>query len=195
MDWLWDFFDRIRMDIIFSFLMNLHPFDWTVLFVLLWGMAYGSRKGFSEMFGKVVEVVLVTFIVVTFYPQLAETISVHIPGIPLSASEPMAFLFLAVFSWVSIAWILNALGKVFHVEVSGILKPLGGMVFGLVHCVILVSFAIHFFLIFSIASFDKMINSGKTLSGPIIVKVLPTLYQITTSPLQKQQPVKVFKAG
>ena len=60
MEWFGQWIDHLQKAFASSALQSFSPFDWTLLILVLWGMIQGSRKGFSEMFGKLLGIFLQT---------------------------------------------------------------------------------------------------------------------------------------
>lgn len=188
MDWLWNLMDQLRLDILLSYLMRLHAFDWCVLFAVLWGMSYGSRKGCSDMFGRIVGILLISCSVLAFYGSLSAYLSDHLFSIPLAVTDPISFILLTVFFWIFITWLINVAGKIFHIEITGILRPLGGILLGLVYTLVLASLVVNFLMFFPGFSLKAQIDSGKTYTGSSIAQILPQIHTVVSSPFQRSKP-------
>ena len=179
MDWLWQFLEHLQTTAIFSVLHDLSVFDWLVVFVLLWGMGYGSHKGFSDMFAKVLEIFIVSMLVMSFYHYGAAFVVLRIPAIPIEVADPIVFFVMSIFIGLSVTWCVGAIGKVFRLEVSGVLKPLGGMCCGVIYFVFILSFLAQFLLFLPIESLKDTFQSGRgSRTGRIVAKFVPRVHEI-----------------
>lgn len=177
MDFIWNLIDQIQKNAFFMALQRLAVIDWVVIFVLLWGALQGSRKGVTIMLGKTVELLLVIILVLGFYPGIAVSLTQLISGLPQSVADPMAFIILCAFFWVSIAWCFNLLGKLMRFEISGSLKPLGGLLLGGLYFFLLLSFISQFLLFFSVDAVQKSYRKGGSYSGPALVRTARDIQQ------------------
>ena len=186
MEWLWKLIDHLQKSIALSALQSFKPFDWVVLVLILWGLLQGSRKGFSDMFGKLLGIFLVSMATLGLYEKGAVLLSSHLPMISLKIAESFVFLILAVFLWLSVSWCVNAFGKIFKVEAQGILKSLGGMVFGGMRMLLLLSFFAQLLLFMLPITFvQDTFKAGHTYTGYAISRVAPDLYQLIVGSFRK----------
>jgi uncharacterized membrane protein required for colicin V production len=198
MEWFWRMIDHLQKNAAITALQNLSPVDWFVLAVIFWGMLQGSRKGFSEMFGKLLGMFLVSMLTLGFYPGGALYVNANLPVLSLKVAEPFVFFLLSVFLWVSVSWGINIFGKFLKVEAQGVLKTLGGMVLGVLRMVLLLSFFAQFLLLIPIASLQQIFKPGNTRTGYTISRVAPDLHRLITSPFHKtafKKPVESYKVG
>ncbi|MBI4710976.1 MAG: CvpA family protein, partial [Candidatus Omnitrophica bacterium] len=127
MEWFWRFIDHLQQSAAGSALQRFSVIDWIFLCAIVWGMIQGSRKGFSEMFWKLLGLFLVSMLTLSFYEAGAVNIVEQIPSFPIKAAETFSFFLLAIFLWLSVSWSINLFGKFFKVEAQGFLKTLGGV--------------------------------------------------------------------
>ncbi|HOW59877.1 MAG TPA: CvpA family protein [Candidatus Omnitrophota bacterium] len=186
MEWVWQLLDNIQKSHVFEKLQSLAPFDWCMLFALLFGISYGSRQGVSNMFSHVLSLLLTGLVAMSFYEKGAAVLNDRAYFIPLEAAKPIIFFLTSVFVWVSSAWLFSLVGKFARIEISGILKPIGGMFLGAFHFILLMSLIVQFFLFFPAESIQKIFKSGQTYSGYAISRVLPDLYRMIVMP--KEEP-------
>ena len=197
MEWFWQILDRVHQSAAFAALKSFQPIDWIFLFVVLWGLGQGSRKGFSEMFGKFFGIFLVSMLTLSFYGKVAVFLSSNMPLLSLTAATPFAFFLLTVFLWLSVSWCINISGKIFKVEAQGMLKTLGGMVLGGLRMMLLMSFLAQFFLFIPIGAIQKTFQQGHTYTGYAIAKLVPDLHEWVVGPFLKpghKKPV-TYKTG
>ncbi len=189
MEWFWQFVESLHKSAVVVALQGFQPVDWIVLFVMLWGLAIGSRKGFSEMFGKVLGIFLVSMLVVSFYGQFADVITLH-TLIPKAIANGFAFFLLTIFCWLSVSWCLNAFGKILKVEAQGLLKTLGGMVLGGLRMLLLMSFIVQFLLFLPIDALQKAFKQGRTYTGHALARLVPDLQEVVVGPFYKPDAKK-----
>lgn len=180
MEWLWQLLDELQKNPIFLKLQDFAPFDWMIMLFLLFGLAYGSRQGVRNMFGKVLAISLTGLFVMAFYDDGAAFIHSNISSISITIAEPIAFLLLSIFSFLSFSWLVNILGKIVSIEITGALKPLGGICLGCFYFVLLLSLVSQFFLFFPSESIQTLFKSGQNYSGYTISQVLPKIYTFIT---------------
>src|SRR5512140_2904728 len=121
MEWFWALVERFQKGMAGSALQYFSVTDWIFLCVILWGLIQGGRKGFTDMFGKLLEIFLVSMLTLSFYEKGAVN---FLSLLPLKIARPIAFFLLAVLFWVSVSWCINIFGRVFKVEAQGFLKTL-----------------------------------------------------------------------
>jgi len=183
MEWLWEIIDRLQKSDVFSALQSLQPIDWVFIFVLLGGLAQGSRKGFSDMFGKLLGLFLVSMLVLSFYEYFATFMSARMPSLSLAAAKPFAFFLLTIFLWLSVSWCINVVGKIFKVEAQGLLKTLGGMVLGGMRMMLMLSFAAQFLLFLPMDVVQRTFEKGHNYTGYVIARFVPELHERIIIPL------------
>lgn len=188
MEWFWGLVDHFQKSIASTALRNFATVDWIILVLLLVGMIHGGRKGCSDMIGKLLQMCLVSLVTLAFYQVDAVT---FLWFFPLSVAEPVAFLILAAFLWLSAAWSFNFLGKIFKIEVHGFLKAAGGMVLGILRMALLMSLVVHFLLFFPIKGFQRAFKPGHSFLGYTISRVAPDLRELVTSPFHKPVSRKI----
>jgi uncharacterized membrane protein required for colicin V production len=182
MEWFWNLVDRIQKSVAGTALQSFATSDWVFLFLILIGLAWGARKGFSDMFGKLLGIFLVSMLTLSFYPKVAKDFFSFFPA---RFAEATAFFILAVFLWISIAWCLNVSGKFLKIEAQGFLKTLGGTVFGVLRMLLLISFVAQFLLFLPFEFVQKAFQPGRTYSGYSISRVVPDLHALVLTPFRK----------
>lgn len=185
MEWFWQLIEGCYKSAAFTKLESVQPFDWIVVFLVLWGLAQGSRKGFSEMFGKLLGIFLISMAVLSSYKPLAIFLNSNLPVLSLPAAAIFSFFLLSIFFWFFISWTVNACGKLFKVEAYGIFKTLGGMILGGLQMLLLLSFVVQFLLTLPIKAIHETFQEGQTYSGHTIVHLVPDLQKLTVDPLLK----------
>ncbi len=198
MEWFWQLVERFQKGVASSALQSFSPIDWILLLAIFWGLVQGSRKGFSDMFGKLLGIFLVSMLTLSFYPIGATYLNANLPGLSMKVAEPFAFFLLAIFLWLSISWCINLFGKLFRVEAQGLLKTLGGMTFGILRMLLLLSFLAQFLLFLPIESVQQIFKQGRTYTGYTISRLAPDLREFIVSPFHKpaiKKSVAPYKVG
>ncbi len=179
MEWFWNLVDRFQKTVVGSMLQSFSVIDWILLCLILWGLVRGGRKGFSDMFGKLLGIFLVSMLTLSFCEAAAAN---FLSFLPIKVARPMAFLLLAVFFWVSVSWCINIFGKFFKIEAQGFLKTVGGMIFGVLRMILLLSFLAQFLLFLPIDAVQKSFKRGRTLTGYTISRLVPDLHELVVIP-------------
>lgn len=198
MEWFWQMLEHFQKNVAFSALKNFSPVDWIFLMGVFWGMVQGSRKGFADMFGKLLGIFLVSMLTLSFYPRAAAYLDANLPVLSMEVAEPVAFFLLTIFLWISISWCVNIFGKFIKVEAQGILRTLGGMVFGVLRMVLLLSFFVQLLLILPNESIRQIFKPGHTYTGYSLSRAVPDLHRIVVIPFRKpvlKKPVESYKVG
>jgi uncharacterized membrane protein required for colicin V production len=198
MEWLWQLMDRFQKSAAVTALQNAAPIDWILLIAIFWGLVQGSRKGFSEMFGKLLGIFLVSMLTVSFYQAGAAYMNEGLPVLSLKAAEPFVFFLMSIFLWISVSWGINVFGKFFTIKAQGLLETLGGMIFGALRMVLLLSFIAQFLLLLPIESVQQTFKQGRTYAGYTVSRFVPDLHKLVVSPFRKptlKKPVQVYKVG
>ena len=108
MEWFWKIVDHLQKSVASSALQSFSPIDWVLLIAIFWGLVQGSRKGFSDMFGKLLGIFLVSMVTLNFYPTGAVYLNSYLPVLPVKVAEPFVFFLLSVFLWLSPMWAVAA---------------------------------------------------------------------------------------
>ena len=198
MEWLWQMIDHVQKSAAVSALQNASPSDWIILGAIFWGLVQGSRKGFSDMFGKLVGIFLVSMLTMSFYPGGAAYMNASLPVLSVKVAEPFVFFLLSVFLWVAVSWGINIFGKFFRVKAQGLLETLGGMVLGILRMVLLLSFVAQFLLLLPVESVQQVFKQGRTYAGYTVSRFVPDLHKLVVRPFRKptfKRPVEVYKVG
>ena len=198
MEWFWNWIDHLKKSNIGSTIHNFSPVDWVLLIAIFWGLVQGSRKGFSDMFGKLLGIFLVSMLTLSFYSSGAAYLTANLPMISKNVAAPVSFFLLAVFLWLAVSWCINAFGKVFKVEAQGLLKTLGGMVFGVLRMMLLLSFLAQFLLFLPIEPVQQIFKQGSTYTGYTISRFAPDLHKLIVSPFRKpalKKSIESYKVG
>ena len=185
MEWFWQLIDHFQKSVAGSALQSFSPIDWFCLFAIFWGLVQGSRKGFSDMFGKLLGIFLVSMLTLSFYGFGAEKLVAQFPVLPIKVAQPFSFFLLALFLWLSVSWCINIFGKFLRVEAQGILKTLGGMAFGVLRMMLLLSFLAQFLLFLPIEPVQQVFQQGRTYTGYTISRFAPDLHKFVVSPFRK----------
>jgi uncharacterized membrane protein required for colicin V production len=191
MEWFWAMVDHLQKSVAGTAVGSFAPIDWVVFLMILWSLVQGGRKGFSDMFGKLLGIFLVSMLTLNFYKAGAEHLVAQISVLSMSFAEPVAFYLIAILLWISVSWCINAFGKFFKVEAQGLLKTLGGMVFGVLRMMLLLSFLAQLILFLPIEPVQQMFKQGRTYTGYTISRLVPDLYKLMVMPFRKSVPQKV----
>lgn len=183
MEWFWALVERFQKGVAGSALHSFAMTDWIFLCLILGGLVWGGRKGFSDTFGKLLGVSLVSMLTLSFYQAGAAN---FLSFLPTSAAQAASFFILAVFLWVSVSWCINILGKLFKVEAQGFLKTVGGGLFGVLYMTLLLSFIAQFLLFLPIDFVQKTFKPGRTFTGYTISRCVPDLHALVVSPFYKK---------
>jgi uncharacterized membrane protein required for colicin V production len=195
MEWFWRLIDHFQKTVAGSALQTFSTIDWIFLCAVLWGLVQGGRKGFSDMFGKLLGIFLVSMLTMSFYEAGAVN---FLSLLPIEVARPFSFILLTVFLWLSVSWSVNIFGKIFKVEAQGFLKTLGGMTFGVLRMMLLLSFVAQFLLFLPIESVQKVFKRGHTYTGYTISRFIPELHELILTPFHKPASKKIadpVKAG
>jgi uncharacterized membrane protein required for colicin V production len=190
MGWFWALVERFQKGVAGSALQHFSVIDWIFVCVILWGLIQGGRKGFTDMFGKLLGIFLVSMLTLSFYQKAAKD---FLTFLPTTFAQASAFFILAVFLWISVSWCINIFGKFFKVEAQGFLKTVGGILFGVLHMALLLSFVAQFLLFLPIDSVQQTFKQGRTFTGYTISRLVPDLHELVVSPFYK--PVSRRIAG
>ena len=185
MEWFWLVVDHLQKSAAASLLRSFALIDWIVLVAIFWGWIQGGRKGFSEMFGKLLVLSLVSILTLNFYPGAAYFLTANIPGLSDTVAEVFTFFMFAVLFWVSVSWGINLFGKLFTVEAQGIFKTLGGVILGVLRMALLLSFIAQFLLLLPIPPLQQAFKPGRTYLGYTISQFAPELHNLVTAPFHK----------
>lgn len=175
MEWFWRWIDHFQKNAVLSALQNFSFVDGIVLIAIFWGLVQGSRKGFGDMSGKLLGILIVSMLTLSLYPIGAAQLNASIPVFSIEAAKPFVFLFLAIFLWVSMSWCINFFKIFLKVEAQGGLKTLGGMVLGGLRIVLLLSFLAQFLLLLPIKAVQQSFKPGHTFTGYAISRIVPDL--------------------
>ncbi|MFA7255040.1 MAG: CvpA family protein [Candidatus Omnitrophota bacterium] len=198
MEWFWKMYDHLQKSVAGSALQNFAPTDWIFLCLIFWGLVQGSRKGFSDMFGKLLGIFLVSMLTLSFYLKAGAFLNANLPVFPLKVAESISFFLLTLFLWLSVSWSLNIVGKFLRVEAQGILKTLGGMIFGVLRMMLLLSFLAQMLLFLPIEPLQQIFKQGRTFTGYAIAQFVPHLHTLVVSPFRKpalKKAVASYKVG
>jgi uncharacterized membrane protein required for colicin V production len=191
MEWFWHWVDRFQKGAASSALQHFSIIEWIFLCAILWGLIQGGRKGFTDMFGKLLGIFLVSMLTLSFYEAGAAN---FLSLLPIKIAQPIAFFLLAVFFWVSVSWCINIFGKFFKVEAQGFLKTVGGVIFGVLRMILLLSFLAQFLLLLPIESVQQTFKQGRTFTGYTISRFVPDLHELVVSPFYKPVSRKIAES-
>ena len=191
MEWFWQMVERLQKSVAVSALRSFSSFDWIVLIALFWGLIQGSRKGFGDMFGRLLGTFLVTMLTLSFYSGGAVYLHANLPVLPLKVAEPFVFFLLSVFLWISVSLCINVCGKFIKIKVLGFSETWGGMVFGGLRMMLLLSFIAQFLLLLPIEPVQQSFKQGRTYTGSSISRFAPALHEFVMSPFRKPVSKKI----
>lgn len=198
MEWFWQMIDHFQKSAAGAVLQSFSVFDWVVAVSVLLSLLHGIRKGFGEMFGKLLGIFLVSMLTMSLYRKAASYLAANIPVLPLEIAQPFAFFLLTVFFWITVSWGVNIFGKIFKVEAHGILKVLGGGIFGALRMILLLSFLAQMLLFLPIKPVQQILEPGHTATGSTIARVVPDLHKLITKSFRRpshEKFVRSYKTG
>ena len=190
MEWFWKMVDHLQKSMAGSALQSFSLVDWVVLVAIFWGLVQGSRKGFSDMFGKLLGIFLVSMLTLSFYPTGATYLKESLPVLSKEAAAGCSFFLLTIFLWISVSWCINIFGKFLKVEAQGLLKTLGGMLFGVLRMLLLLSFLAQILLFLPVEPVKEVFKQGRTYTGYTISRFVPDLHKLFVSPFRRPPPKK-----
>ena len=194
MEWFWRLVDHLQKSVVGSVLQSLSPSDWILLIAIFWSLVQGSRKGFSDMFGKLLGIFLVSMLTLSFYTSGAAYLIANFPVLPVKAAKPIVFFLMSVFFWISVSWCINLFGKVLKVEAQGVLKTLGGMLLGGLRMILLLSFLVQFLLFLPAEPVQRIFRRGGSYMGYTISRLVPDLHELVMNSFHKPIPRKIVES-
>ncbi|OGX11831.1 MAG: hypothetical protein A2351_00255 [Omnitrophica bacterium RIFOXYB12_FULL_50_7] len=194
MEWFWRLVDHFQKSVVGSVLQGFSASDWTFSVLIFWGAIQGSRKGFSDMFGKLLGVFLVSMLTLSFYKIGAEKLVSFLPVFSVKVAQPLSFFLLSVCLWFVVSKGVDIFGKFFKIEALGILKTLGGMAFGILKMLLLLSFIAQFLLLLQVEPIQNVFSPGHTYTGYTISRFAPDLHKLVVSPFHKPVSKKIAES-
>ncbi|OQA57723.1 MAG: Colicin V production protein [Candidatus Omnitrophica bacterium ADurb.Bin277] len=182
MDFLWKLIDDVQKTAFYTVVREFAVIDWVVLFFVLSGMLQGAKKGFVEMFARVLEILLIIVFTLSFYPLISAYLIKIIPALNREMADPVVFIPLAAVVWLLVGWVFNFAGKIFRVDVSSFLRFIGGVIFGGLYCALLLSFLVQVILFMPGEDIKKPFTSRGSYSGKTIASLAPVIQQFATAP-------------
>ncbi len=193
MDALFRWIDSLKQSVAWqTILSHFAVWDWVVVLVVLWGALYGSRKGFAEMWGKFFGMVVIIIMTMSLYESVSRQWTAVVPAISKSVAEPMSFVMVTVFVWIPIVWLLNMMDKFVHLEVRGALKFFGGMFFGGLYMVLLLSLVVQFLLMLPLGPVKDTLSKGGSLSGYTLSRIAPEITNAIAKPILRLSGKTVY---
>jgi len=181
MEIFWKIIDAFKKYVAGSALQSFAVIDWIILGALFWGLVSGSRKGVVDMFGKLIGIFFVSILTVSFYPFIAEHIVMLIPALPMGVAKLFAFILCGVCLWLIIYSGINFVARYLKLDAQGLFKTLGGIFFGVLHMLILLSFLFQFLLFFPFDSVQNSFKQGRTYTGYTIARIVPSVQEFVVS--------------
>ncbi len=194
MDWLWQLIESFQKSSVWTAFQQFATGDWIVLFAVLWGMATGVKKGASDMFTRVLVLLLTGVIALTFYSGLAASLTNAVPALPKAFAEPLVYLVLTGVVWFFMTGCVNFVGKFCRVEAHGALKTFGGMFLGGVFFLLLISLAAQFLRLIPVGSSQKNPSRGHSITWPVVEDLFPRIQGVVDAAFLKGH-AKVVGSG
>lgn len=182
MDFLWNLIDSIQKSAMYLVIKDLAPIDWVAIFFVLFGMLQGSRKGFIDMLAKSLNVTIVIILTLTFYPLISAYLVKTIQALPKAVANPLVFIPTGVVAWLVTGWCFNVIGRIFKVEVSSFLKFFGGVFFGGIYSVLLLSLFVQMVLLIPGEMTQKPFTQRGSYSGQALAKLAPGVQRFVAAP-------------
>ncbi len=192
MEWFYNFIESARRGAFVSTLQSFTPIDWVFFVFVIWGVARGSKLGFGDMFSRLIVLLVVGVSCLSIYPLLSKIITRNIFILNEKVSNPIAFFIYAAIIWIVLSWLSKFLGKFFHIEGQGLLKILGGLILGVAHSLILMSFIIQFVLLFPLSAIKDTFKPGKTYTGYTVSTLLPDIRDAIVSPFSPKSTLGII---
>ncbi|MEI7751433.1 MAG: CvpA family protein [Candidatus Omnitrophota bacterium] len=184
MEWLWQLVDHLKKNMAGSALHSFSPLDWVILAAIFWGLIQGSRKGFSDMFGKLLGIFLVSMLTLSLYVFGAENLVMLTPLLPMKIAEPFSFVLWSICIWLIVSSAVAFFGRFLKLEAQGLFKTLGGMVLGVLRMMLLLSFFVQFLLFLPIKPLQNIFKPGRTYTGYTISRLVPGLHELVTGSIR-----------
>ncbi len=181
MELFWKMVDGFKKYIAGSALQSFGVIDWIIFAALFWGLVRGSRKGVVDMFNKLIGIFFVSVLTVSFYQFGAENIVLLIPALPMGVAQPFAFVLYGVCLWLIIYSSINFIARYLKLEAQGLFKTLGGICFGILHMLLLLSFLSQFLLFLPFESVQNSFKQGRTYTGYSVSQIVPGIQSFFTN--------------
>ncbi len=154
-------------------LSKLGIVDIVTVIVLLWGLLIGFVKGFAQQFGKLFNLCLSATISLLLYEKIAELIYTRtIMQQPIAESLAL-FVLLIVLSFI-VKIFLVFFNKIVTVQFVYFIERVGGSLVGGLRYVLFLAYIANIILLWP-SDYIKPFFSDKSYSGPVIMKVVPTV--------------------
>lgn len=190
MDSMMQFWNQIQKSDYYAIVEKLATIDWIAVIMVLWGMLIGARRGVGCMFARVVEVLVVGFVSLTFYSDLSLYIRGLVSAFPEQISDPIAFVLLSACAWVLTSWLLQSLGKFLKIEFSGSFKSLGGLLGGGIFLFLVLSWFSQFLLFFPFPAVQRPFQKDGSYLGETIASTVPAIQGFVAEILKLESKVR-----
>ena len=162
-------------------LSRLSWLDWFAAVLLVIGFLYGMKRGFIREIIEILETCVLIIVVFHFKTDVTAFLQLR-AGIPAEFASPVAFLALAIPTWWIIHWIDYRLSKLMHSKLTPLIKVVGGMVLGIVHVSLLLSFVSQVIILIPVQSLRRVFSEGASIAGPMLTNLAPSVYEAVSKP-------------
>ena len=183
---------------IVDFLKAAHEFvtrfgliDLVLMTLVLIGLLRGYHKGFSTLFGHLVQLVFITTITLEYTDTIRSYFPITSPVVGLIV-QLAVFLVLTFVCYRVSKLVLQGLTKILTIRFSEIIEKMGGMLTGIAFFVLLLSFISYFLLLFP-GNWMRESYEKYNLSGPFIVQLTSRVHQVVRQVIPG--PLRSLKAS
>lgn len=156
--------------------------DWIAVFGVFLGFIWGVKQGIMRMIVEIAELMLVIFLVMLVYKNLAGFLSNILGSGAYKVAEPIAFFLTTAIVFLAVAFIDSFLKKLMHTEVVAPLRILGGAILGMIHSILLLGLLTQAVLTWPFWGTKKVFEPGNSKFGSALRVVVPVVFDLMTDP-------------
>ena len=183
MEWFFDILDKIIQNRIWTIVFShLQWVDWLTVIFLIIGIIYGVKQGFFRCVAVILETLIVLWVAFTFEKKFAGILGANLTFIKEGSTRPFAYFFLLVFSGIPVMLMDGKLKSTFHTKLAGPIRNIGGIIFGAVFMMLLLSMVSKLFMLIPSTKLHKVYAEGGSKTGPVVLRIAPTVYQFMNHP-------------
>lgn len=159
-----------------DFSTRLGFIDIGLVLMVLVGLLWGYRKGFSVFFNRFIQMVVMIIITLEYFDATVGLFSIESSILKFLARITF-FLLIAFTAYFFTRMIMQAAAKILTINFAELIDKLGGAIFGASFFVLLISFFSYFLLLFP-GEFMKTSYEKYNLSGSFLLKLCPDVHQL-----------------
>ncbi|MBI4387794.1 MAG: CvpA family protein [Candidatus Omnitrophica bacterium] len=167
---------------IVDFLKTVHSFvtsfgliDFALTLLVLVGLLRGYHKGFSALFGQLVQLVFIILVTVEYTDRIRGFLPISSPAISVIA-HLVIFLTLVFLCYRISKLVKQGIAKVLTIHFSEVIEKVGGALFGVAFFVLLLSFVSYFLLLFP-GNWVRESYEKYNLSGSFMIQLAPEVHK------------------